>query len=204
MWFAAISLVRIITQTGLSPYVSIVTYARPAMNDCYPNSSRDDDVMRLADSGQEAVATLLSAYGLSLKTVPAGEDIPGSFWGDEEAGLVGDDLLARLDTPLHSVLHEACHYVCMDQARRAGLDTDAGGGYDEENAVCYLQVLLADHIDGFGRERMFKDMDRWGYSFRLGSAQAWFERDAQDAVAWLERHGLVDRKQRPTLALREK
>ena len=160
--------------------------------------------MRLADSGQEAVATLLAAYGLSLKTVPADKDIPGSFWGDEEAGLVGGDLLARPDTPLHSILHEACHYVCMDQARRDGLDTDAGGDYDEENAVCYLQVLLADHIEGFGRERMFEDMDRWGYSFRLGSAKAWFEQDADDARDWLIDYGIINRELEPTWQYRQR
>ena len=67
----------------------------------------------------------------------------------------------------------------MDAGRRRGLDTDAGGDYDEENAVCYLQILLADELPGFGRARMMADMDAWGYSFRLGSAQAWFERDAE-------------------------
>ncbi|HBE93073.1 MAG TPA: hypothetical protein DDW55_11305, partial [Gammaproteobacteria bacterium] len=91
----------------------------------------------------------LANYGLVLKTVAAGNEIPGSFWGDEEAGLIGNELLVRADTPLHSILHEACHYVCLDQARRDGLHTDAGGDYDEENAVCYLQTLLADHIEQF-------------------------------------------------------
>jgi hypothetical protein len=91
----------------------------------------------------------------------------------------------------------------MDRARRDGLDTDAGGDYDEENAVCYLQILLADYIDGFGRDRMFKDMDRWGYTFRLGSAQVWFERDAEDALDWLLQHGLLNRQQQPRWTLRE-
>ena len=36
-----------------------------------------------------------------------------------------------------------------------------------------------------GRERMFSDMDRWGYSFRLGSARAWFNEDAEDAISFL-------------------
>ena len=38
------------------------------------------------------------------------------------------------------------------------------------------------------RARMWRDMDDWGYSFRLGSAQQWFEQDADDArpaVAYL-------------------
>jgi hypothetical protein len=86
----------------------------------------------------------------------------------------------------------------MDGGRRDGLDTDAGGDYDEENAVCYLQILLADQLPGFGRERMLADMDAWGYSFRLGSARAWFERDAEDARTWLQRYGLITAGGEPT------
>ena len=36
-----------------------------------------------------------------------------------------------------------------------------------------------------------RDMDDWGYSFRLGSTEAWFEADAEDARAWLDRAGLT-------------
>ncbi len=170
-----------------------------------PNHNPDEaaDVLRLADIELASVANLLANYGLVLKTVTAGSKIPGSFWGDEEAGLIGNELLVRADTPLHSILHEACHYVCLDQTRRDGLHTDAGGDYDEENAVCYLQILLADFIDQFDRQRMFKDMDRWGYTFRLGSAQAWFDRDAEDALAWLSQRGLIDRQQKPCWTLRK-
>ena len=162
-----------------------------------------DDVLRLADVKSTSVTSILSAYGLALKTVATDSEIPGSFWGDEEAGLIGGDLLVRADTPLHSILHEACHYVCLDESRRTGLHTDAGGDYDEENAVCYLQILLADHIEQFGRQRMLEDMDRWGYTFRLGSAQAWFERDAEDALAWLLQRNLVDEQQQPCWTLRK-
>jgi len=35
-------------------------------------------------------------------------------------------------------------------------------------------------------------MDAWGYSFRLGSAKAWFERDADDARDWLAGEGIID------------
>ena len=103
---------------------------------------------------------------------------------------------------MHSVLHESAHVVCMAPARRGALDTNAGGDPLEECAVCYLSILLADHIAGFGRERMLGDMDAWGYSFRLGSARAWFEEDATDAHAWLLRHGLVDGNDAPTWKLR--
>jgi hypothetical protein len=160
-------------------------------------------VLRLADVEPASVSDLLSAYGLSLKTVTAGSEIPGSFWGDEEAGLIGSELLVRVDTPLHSILHEACHYVCMDKTRREAVHTDAGGDYDEENAVCYLQILLADHIEGLDRYRMFKDMDRWGYTFRLGSARAWFEKDADDAREFLLNLGLTNQHDQPTFKLRE-
>jgi hypothetical protein len=92
---------------------------------------------------------------------------------------------------VHSVLHEGSHYICMTPERRAGLHTNAGGDDPEETAVCYLQLLLADTVPGFGRERAFADMDAWGYSFRLGSARKWFEEDADDARQWLLTHGLI-------------
>ncbi len=166
-------------------------------------SGNDQNVMRLADIEQISVRRLLSAYGLSLQIVARNSDIPGSYWGDEEAGLIGQQLLARHDTPLHSILHETCHYICMDKCRRAGMHTNAGGDYDEENAVCYLQILLADQIRQFGRQRMFEDMDEWGYTFRLGSAQAWFDHDAQEAHGYLLTHGLIDTHDQPTFRLRD-
>ena len=79
----------------------------------------------------------------------------------------------------------------MTAERRAGLNRDAGGGDLEEAAVGDLQFLLADHIDGLGRERLMQDMDSWGYSFRLGCTQRWFEEDAEDARAWLIAQGLL-------------
>lgn len=150
-----------------------------------------------------ALPDLLGRYGLVVEQVPDGRPIPGSWFGDPEAGLIGNRLLVRSDTPLHSALHESCHYVCMDPTRRASLHTDAGGGYDEENGVCYLQILLADHLPGYGRARIMAEMDAWGYSFRLGSARAWFERDAEDARAWLLAHGLIDARGNPTFDLRK-
>lgn len=135
---------------------------------------------------------------MELSLVAPDEVIPGSYWGDSEAGLRGDRLYARLDTPVHSILHEACHYICMTPERRAGLDKDAGGDDPEESAVCYLQVLLADELPGVGRSRLFADMDAWGYSFRLGKTRAWFEGDAGDARSWLREHGVIDGSDRPT------
>jgi hypothetical protein len=149
-------------------------------------------VLRLSGTNRVALANLLGRYGLQLTLIAHGERIPGSYWGDSEAGLRGECLYARLDTPVHSVLHEASHFVCMSPERRTGLDRDAGGDDLEECAVCYLQVLLADELPGVGRERLFGDMDAWGYSFRLGSTHAWFEQDAADARAWLGQHGIID------------
>jgi len=135
---------------------------------------------------------LLNRYGLELRLVAPEEVIPGSYWGEREAGLIGAKIFARLDTPLHSVLHESAHFICMTPERRAGLDTDSGGDDAEESAVCYLQIVLAESLPNVGRERMCRDMDDWGYTFRLGSAAAWFAADAEDARDWLMRHGVLD------------
>ncbi|HEX4267859.1 MAG TPA: hypothetical protein VHY36_08240 [Steroidobacteraceae bacterium] len=151
-----------------------------------------------------AVAALLDRYGLGLALVAPEEVIPGSYWGEAEAGLRGDRLYARLDTPVHSVLHETAHYICMTPERRSGLDRDAGGDDPEESAVCYLQVLLARELRGVGVERTFADMDAWGYSFRLGSTRAWFENDADDARGWLRQHGITDGDDRLTGDCRER
>jgi hypothetical protein len=145
---------------------------------------------------------LLDRYGLALHLVAPEEIIPGSYWGEREAGLIGAKIFARLDTPLHSVLHESAHFICMTPERRAGLDTDAGGDDAEESAVCYLQLILSDLLPNVGRERMCGDMDAWGYSFRLGSTAAWFAGDAEDARGWLIRHGLLDPQGRITYACR--
>jgi hypothetical protein len=145
---------------------------------------------------------LLERYGLALHLVAPQEVIPGSYWGEREAGLIGSRIFARLDTPLHSVLHESAHFICMTPERRAGLDTDAGGDDAEESAVCYLQLILSESLPNVGRQRMCRDMDDWGYSFRLGSAAAWFAEDAEDARAWLIRHGLLDPQGRLTYACR--
>ena len=161
------------------------------------------EVLRLRDCDRPALTALVQRFGLVIEENAEGAAIRGSFWGDEEAGLVGNRLVLRGDTPLHSALHEACHYICMDKERRHGLDTDAGGDYDEENGVCYLQILLADEIPGFGRDRMMQDMDTWGYSFRLGSARAWFEQDAEDAREWLKKNGLLSPAGHPSFRLRD-
>jgi hypothetical protein len=159
-------------------------------------------VMTCAELPSGSLEAILAEVGLAVHWLDDGAPIPGSFWGEPEAGLVDDRLLVRGDTPVHSALHEACHYVCMDAQRRAGLHTDAGGDVAEENGVCYLQVLYADLLPGMGRTRMFTDMDAWGYSFRLGDARAWFEADAEDASAWLRSHGLIDESGRPTRRVR--
>jgi hypothetical protein len=139
-----------------------------------------------------ALSALLESYGLAVRYVTEGEQIPGSYWGDSEAGLVNSTLFLRPDTPLHSALHEAAHFVCMDEARRRSLDRDAGGDVLEENAVCYLQILWGDVLPEVGAESVMADMDEWGYTFRLGSSARWFREDAEDARGWLQSRGLLD------------
>lgn len=160
-------------------------------------------VLTVADIRFSKLTQLLGRFGLSLRLLDEGASITGSFWGEPEAGIVKRCVYVRLDTPVHSLLHEAGHVICMDAARRAGLERDAGGDDIEEAAVCYLQIVLADYLPGLGRDRLMQDMDTWGYSFRLGSTRAWFEADAADARAWLRDHELISDAGTPTFALRK-
>ncbi|PCH98817.1 MAG: hypothetical protein COB76_06690, partial [Alphaproteobacteria bacterium] len=135
-------------------------------------------VLLCSDIKLKNLQSILDRYGVTIIAVDENASIPGSFWQPPEAGLIGNKLYIRNDTPVHSALHEAGHYICMDKQRRNNLDTNAGGDYEEEDAVCYLQILLSDFIPEMKQNRMLSDMDAWGYSFRLGSAKAWFDNDA--------------------------
>lgn len=149
-------------------------------------------MLLLAHIDHDAVATLLARYGLQLHRVDDGQPIPGSYWGECEAGLIGHNVYARGDTPVHSLLHEAAHLIVLPPERRAQVHTDATDSIEEEDAVCVLQALLGDALPGVGRDRVLADMDGWGYTFRLGSARAYFEHDSDSAWRWLDVRGLAD------------
>ncbi|MFT4249515.1 MAG: hypothetical protein QM581_16005 [Pseudomonas sp.] len=149
-------------------------------------------VVRVGDILLEDAATLLARHGLRLHRVADGAAIPGSYWGEPEAGIIGCDVYVRDDTPVHSLLHEACHLIVLPPERRAVVHTDATDSVEEEDATCYLQIVLAGRLPGVGSDRLMADMDAWGYTYRLGSTRAWFERDAEDARGWLLERGLLE------------
>ena len=149
-------------------------------------------MLTIADIGFEEPRALLARYNLALIQVEDGLAIPGSFWGECEAGVIGHCVYARFDTPVHSLLHEASHLIVMPEEKRLNIHTDASDSVAEEDAVCILQVLLGDELAGVGRERIWTDMDTWGYTFRLGSAKAYFENDANEAFAFLLMRRLIN------------
>ncbi len=159
--------------------------------------------MRVRDVSPDAIMGLAQRFPVALEWLDDAASIDDSFWGAPEAGISHAGVRLRPDTPAHSLLHELCHIVCMTAERRSRFECNAGGTAAEECAVCYLQVLLADLLPGFGKARCLSDMDTWGYSFREGSAAAWFEGDGADARDWLREHGLIDAGSRPTFKLRD-
>jgi len=154
--------------------------------------ARQSDVLLLRDIAFDDVARLLARYGVYLAPVEDAALIPGSYWGEPEAGVIANVVYARNDTPVHSVLHEAAHLIVLPTERRSAVHTDATDSIDEEDAVCVLQALLGDALPGVGRDRIHADMDAWGYTFRLGSARAYFEHDSDTAWQWLLARGLID------------
>ncbi|MCL7714370.1 hypothetical protein [Stenotrophomonas mori] len=149
-------------------------------------------ILCLGDIAWEEAAALLARHGLRLNRVADGQPIPGSYWGEPEAGIIASDVYARADTPVHSMLHEACHLIVLPPERRAQVHTDATDSVPEEDATCYLQIVLAAQLPGVGSTRLMADMDAWGYTYRLGSTRAWFEQDAEDAKQWLTERGLLE------------
>jgi hypothetical protein len=128
-----------------------------------PSPATETSVLCCADTGAVAVGRLLNRHGIAVGWVAPDSPITGSFWGEPEAGIVEQ----RIFVP----------------QRRESLDGNAGADDLEESAVCYLQIVLADYLPGVGRQRLMQDMDTWGYSFRHGATERWFEKDADDARA---------------------
>ena len=157
----------------------------------------------MQDIASQPVADLLSRFGLAAVWLEQDAAIKGSFWGAPEAGILGTCVYVRPDTPVHSFLHEASHIICMNPELRQQHTGDAGSDDLEKSAVCYLQIVLSCSLPELGQERMMQDMDTWGYSFRLGSAQRWFAEDAEDAKQWLREHQLIDPANRATFKLRD-
>ncbi|MEN4939929.1 hypothetical protein ABE571_13435 [Stenotrophomonas sp. TWI273] len=159
------------------------------MNDAAPTA--EPQVTCVGDIRFDDALALLATHDLHLHRVADGAPIPGSYWGEPEAGIIGSDVYVRDDTPVHSMLHEACHLIVLPPERRALVHTDATDSVPEEDATCYLQIVLAAQLPGVGSARLMLDMDAWGYTYRLGSTKAWFEQDAEDAKAWLLERGLL-------------
>jgi len=165
-------------------------------------ATTDHQVLTVADADIGAIECLLQKYKLGLVVQAKGDSITASYWGEPEAGVVGRTIYVRADTPVHSLLHESCHVICMTEQRRAILDRDAGGDHLEESGVCYLQVILADQLPDCGADRLMQDMDAWGYSFRLGSTADWFAHDAEDARQFLINQNVINEEGLPTFRLR--
>ena len=102
-------------------------------------------VLRLGEFDFNQLSALLARFDLKLDICTDGESIPGSYWGDDEAGLRANHLYARSDTPVHSILHEACHYICVSAARRQNLDTNAGSDNAEETQFVTCRSCSPDN-----------------------------------------------------------
>src|SRR5690606_30187556 len=122
--------------------------APPAMHDSSP------DILCVRDIDLADATALLAAHGLVLAKVDEGAPIPGSYWGEPEAGIIAGTVYVRDDTPVHSMLHEACHLIVLPPQRRAAVHTDATDSVAEEDATCYLQIVLADRLPGVGSARL--------------------------------------------------
>ena len=105
------------------------------------------DVLRVRDLPPGAADALLASHGLQLHFVDDAAPIPGSFWGEPEAGVIAHRVHARADTPVHSLLHEACHLIVAPVEKRATIHTDAIDIHvtrEGEGEVLELSVALPE------------------------------------------------------------
>ncbi|MEM1264239.1 MAG: hypothetical protein AAGH76_17705 [Pseudomonadota bacterium] len=137
----------------------------------------------VGDVETSVLSQWIEPFGLAIAVGPTNAAIPGSYWGAPEAGIIGTTLHVSRETPIHSLLHETSHVLMCDPALRATLRTDAGGTDPEEEAVCALQLALADALPRYSAADCLADMDAWGYSFRQGTAASWYREDAPSAAA---------------------
>src|SRR5690625_7793131 len=72
-------------------------------------SVAEQSVLRLDELPPGAAEKLLQRYGLNLQAVAEGQPIPGTFWGEPEAGIIANRQHARPDTPVKYRHHEASH-----------------------------------------------------------------------------------------------
>jgi len=122
--------------------------------------------------------------------------------GEREAGLIGAKIFARLDTPLHSVLHESAHFICMTPERRAGLDTDAAETTRKRPRCAICKWFWRTRCRGWA-ESAYAAI--WMNGLHL---QAWARRGVVYGgrrgmrAAGLVRHGLLDLQGAVTYACR--
>lgn len=148
------------------------------------------DVLRVADIGLDAPAALLARYGLRLHRVESDAAIPGSFWGEPEAGIIGCDVYVRDDTPVHSLLHEAGHLIVLPAENALRCIPTRPIRWKKKTPPVTCRSCWPSNCLVWAA-RLMADMDSWGYTYRLGSTRAWFEQDAENARSWLDARGLL-------------
>ncbi len=62
-----------------------------------------ETVLAVPDVPLASIEALLARYDLTLQLQADNEAITGSFWGDSEAGIVGQTVFVRNDTSVHSL-----------------------------------------------------------------------------------------------------
>lgn len=67
------------------------------MNDAAPTA--EPQVTRVGEIRFDDALALLATHDLHLHRVADGAPIPGSYWGEPEAGIIGSDVYVRDDTP---------------------------------------------------------------------------------------------------------
>lgn len=144
-----------------------------------------DVVLCLVELGEVLVVVLFVCFDLWFECVVDGELIFGSFWGDEEVGIIGIIVYVCGDMLVYLLLYEVCYLIVLLLECCVVVYIDVIDLIEEEDVICYLQIVLVDVFLGVGCDWLMVDMDVWGYLFWFGLICVWFEQDVENVCQFL-------------------
>ncbi len=167
-------------------------------------SEATNTVTRFSDSDRHSLALLLNRYGLVPELVGFKNGNPGFILGGRGSRGWWETNSCCVKTPrcIPCCMRPVTTFAWTKRGALAWIPMQAAIMTKRMPSAIFKYYWPMNCRD-LAVEQMLSDMDAWGYTFRLGSARAWFEEDAGDARAWLLSAGIISASGKPTFKIRE-